>query len=52
VGRKTKGTGTHCAIASNKEDIPKNGTMIDATAPIARVVDEILRQCEADKPGS
>jgi hypothetical protein len=27
-----------------KEDIPKNGIIIDATAPIARVVDEILRQ--------
>jgi hypothetical protein len=27
-----------------KEDIPKNGTIIDATAPIARVVDEILLQ--------
>jgi thymidylate kinase len=27
-----------------KEDIPKNGIVIDATAPIARVVDEILRQ--------
>ena len=26
-----------------KEGIPKNGTRIDATAPLARVVDEILR---------
>ncbi len=32
-----------------KEDIPKNGIIIDATAPIARVVDEILRQSEASK---
>ena len=28
-----------------KEDIPKNGIIIDATAPIARVVDEILGKC-------
>jgi thymidylate kinase len=27
-----------------REEIPRNGTMIDATAPIARVVDEILRR--------
>jgi thymidylate kinase len=27
-----------------KEDIPRNGIVIDATPPIARVVDEILRQ--------
>jgi hypothetical protein len=32
-----------------KEDIPKNGTIIDATAPIARVVDEIVRQSEAER---
>ena len=31
-----------------KEDIPKNGIIIDATAPIARVVDEILRQSPRD----
>ena len=30
-----------------KEDIPKNGIVIDATAPIARVVDEILRQTQS-----
>jgi adenylate kinase family enzyme len=30
-----------------KEDIPKNGITIDATAPLARVVDEILRQSDA-----
>jgi dephospho-CoA kinase len=29
-----------------KEDIPKNGVVIDASAPIARVVDEIVRQSE------
>ena len=28
-----------------KEDVPKDGIVIDATAPIDRVVDEILRQC-------
>jgi hypothetical protein len=32
-----------------KEDIPTNGIVIDATAPIARVVDEILRQSEQMK---
>ena len=30
-------------LHQTKEDIPKNGIIIDATAPIARVVDEILR---------
>ncbi|MBF6589203.1 MAG: nucleoside kinase [Ktedonobacterales bacterium] len=30
-----------------KEDIPNNGIIIDATAPLARVVDEILRQSDA-----
>lgn len=29
------------------EDKPKNGIVIDATAPLPRVVDEILRQCTA-----
>jgi hypothetical protein len=31
-----------------KEDIPKKGIPIDATASVARVVDEIVRQREAD----
>jgi broad-specificity NMP kinase len=31
-------------LHQTKEDIPKNGIVIDATAPIAHVVDEILRQ--------
>jgi hypothetical protein len=31
-----------------KEDVPQNGVAIDATGPIARVADEILRRC----PGS
>lgn len=30
-----------------KEDIPENGVLIDATAPIERVVDEIVRHAEA-----
>ncbi|HEX6817929.1 MAG TPA: nucleoside kinase [Ktedonobacterales bacterium] len=33
-----------------KEDIPQNGIIIDATAPLARVVDEILRQSHARTP--
>jgi len=32
-----------------KEDIPTNGIIIDATAPIAQVVDEIVRQSDASK---
>jgi hypothetical protein len=31
-------------LHQTKEDIPKKGIIIDATAPIARVVDEILCQ--------
>jgi hypothetical protein len=31
-------------LHQTKEDIPKNGIVIEATAPIAHVVDEILRQ--------
>lgn len=34
----------------SKEELPQNGTIIDATAPLARVVDEILRQSDAQKP--
>ena len=30
-------------LHQTKEDIPKDGIIIDATAPLARVVDEILR---------
>jgi len=30
-----------------KEDTPRNGTVIDATAPLAQVVDEIVCQAEA-----
>jgi hypothetical protein len=31
-----------------KAALPKNGILIDATAPLAHVVDEILRQCDAN----
>ncbi len=30
-----------------KGDVPENGVLIDATAPIEHVVDEILRRCQA-----
>ena len=33
-------------LHATKEDIPKNAIVIDATAPLARVVDEILAKCE------
>ena len=36
-------------LHQTKEDIPKNSIIIDATAPLARVVDEIIRLSEADK---
>ncbi|MFI4936347.1 MAG: AAA family ATPase [Caulobacterales bacterium] len=37
-------------LHATKKDIPKNAVSIDATAPIARVVDEILSKCrEADQ---
>ncbi len=34
-------------VHRTKEDTPKNGILIDATAPLAHVVDEIVRQAEA-----
>ena len=33
-------------LRQTKEDIPKNGIIIEATAPVERVVDEIVRQSE------
>ena len=33
-----------------KADLPTNGRIIDASAPLARVVDEILRQSDAPTP--
>jgi hypothetical protein len=35
-------------LRQTKEDTLKNGIVIDATAPIAQVVDEIVRQSEAN----
>jgi broad-specificity NMP kinase len=32
-------------LHATKEDVPKRGVIIDATAPIPRVVDEILSKC-------
>lgn len=32
-------------LHATKEDLPKTGVVIDATAPIERVVDEILSRC-------
>src|SRR6202050_2699458 len=32
-------------LYATKEDLPKGGVVIDATAPIERVVDEILEKC-------
>jgi hypothetical protein len=32
------------------EALPQNGIIIDATAPLARVVDEILRLSDAPNP--
>ena len=36
-------------LHQTKEDIPKNGIIIDATAPIEHVVDEIVRHSEENK---
>jgi len=36
-------------LHQTKEDIPKNGISIDATPPLARVVDEILRLSDANQ---
>jgi hypothetical protein len=36
-------------LHQTKEDTPKNGIIIDATAPIEHVVDEIVRQSEENK---
>lgn len=32
-------------LHQTKEDIPKNGIIIDTSAPLQQVVDEIIRQC-------
>jgi len=36
-------------LHQTKEDVPKSGVIIDATPPLAHVVDEILRQCDANR---
>ncbi|SFS73501.1 AAA family ATPase [Paenibacillus sp. BC26] len=36
-------------LHQTKEGVPQNGILIDATAPIAHVVDEILHQIEANE---
>ncbi len=36
-------------VHQTEDGIPKNGIIIDATAPIAHVVDEILHQIEANE---
>lgn len=36
-------------LHQTKENIPTNGIIIDATAPLARVVDEVLRQIDANR---
>jgi hypothetical protein len=38
-------------LHQTREDIPKNGIIIDATAPLARVVDEILSLSAAHNRG-
>jgi hypothetical protein len=37
-------------LHQTKEDIPKNGIIIDATATLACIVDELLRLSNANKP--
>jgi hypothetical protein len=37
-------------LHQTKEDLPKNCIIINATAPLARVVDEILRRIDTHKP--
>ncbi len=39
-------------LFATKEDVPKNAVSIDATGPIARVVDDILSKCEAAGRGA
>ena len=34
-------------LHATKEDVPQSGVIIDATAPLPRVVDEILRNSAA-----
>ncbi|HEY2048882.1 MAG TPA: AAA family ATPase [Caulobacteraceae bacterium] len=38
-------------LHATREDVPQNAMSIDATAPIARVVDDILSKCGMDDQG-
>ncbi len=48
-GRKKTERELIARLHQTREDIPKNGIIIDATAPLENVVDEIVRQSEEDK---
>ena len=37
-------------LHETKEDLPENGVIIDATAPVAQVVDEIIRRAKRITP--
>lgn len=39
-------------LHQTEEDLPRSGVRIDATAPVERVVDDILRRTHADGPPS
>jgi len=39
-------------VHASREDLPRTAVSIDATAPIARVVDEILSKCREAAPGA
>jgi hypothetical protein len=47
LGRKQTERELIARLHQTKEDIPQDGISIDATPPIAHVVDEIVRQSEA-----
>lgn len=39
-------------LHATKEDVPNTGILIDATGPVASVVDAILALCAKDEPGA
>lgn len=47
-GRKKAERALILRLHETKEDIPKNGIIIDATRPIEHVVDDIIRQIEGN----
>jgi len=49
-GRASEGESNARLQRAMKEDIPENAITIDATAPISRVVDEILRNASRVSP--